>query len=463
MSGRILIVDDTASNRVLLKAKLASAFYTVLMADSGAEALAVAASAEPDLVILDVQMPDIDGFEVCRRLKGDPVLGHVPVIMVTSMGTEAEKLRGLRAGADDFLSKPVSDVALFARVRNLLRMKMMFDELRLRSTTTRDMGILDLLPDPALPAEAEDDSSILVAAADTAVAGAWVSDISAQIRGRVRACRTLREAMDLAMETPPDAVVVDLVLGDKVDGRRLVSQLRARPETRQSAVILVVAQGEIEIAAQALDLGASDYIERPFETAELVTRLRSQLRRKHLSEKLRSNVREGLMMALVDPLTGLFNRRYATHHLGTLMARDDRPARAIAALMLDLDNFKGVNDRHGHAAGDEVLREFARRLQANVRGMDLVARLGGEEFLVAMPDVDAGLAQSVAERIREAVERPDFVLAEGAVRLSLTVSIGVSLAQPGDRDAAGLLRRADIALYASKTAGRNCVTCDCAA
>ncbi|HEU0220878.1 MAG TPA: PleD family two-component system response regulator [Paracoccaceae bacterium] len=456
MSGRVLVVDDTATNRVLLRAKLAGAYYTVLTAESGAEALAMAESAEPDLILLDVMMPDMDGFEVCRRLKASERLHHVPVVMVTALNAPEEKLRGLEAGADDFLTKPVSDVALFARARNLLRMKMMFDELRFRDSTTRDLGLEVLFAEGEGFGEAG--GHVLFVADSEVRSVGWAAEMAQKLSVRASACASGRSALDLVTEDAPDGVVISQRIGAEEDGRRLVSALRSQPETRQAAIIFAVEGDDVEVAAQALDLGASDYVLAPIDSAELAARLRSQLRRKFLSDRLRLNLRNGLMLATVDPLTGLFNRRYAERHLETFVARSRLSGKPFASLMLDLDRFKEVNDCYGHAAGDEVLKEFARRLQDNVRSMDLVARLGGEEFFVAMPDVDEAIAMQVAERIRAAVARPAFRLLGGTVPLRVTVSIGVSLSRPGESDAAATLRRADAALYASKARGRNQVT-----
>lgn len=456
MSGRILVVDDTATNRLVLKAKLSTAYYTVLLAAGGAEALALAEEHEPDLVLLDVLMPGMDGFEVCRRLKASERLQHVPVVMVTALNAPEEKLRGLEAGADDFLARPFSDTALFARVRNLVRMKMMFDELRLRDITTRELGIDGFGNVEAIETGG---AHVLFVAAREEHSAVWAAEIAARLGVRATACATGLAALELIQRDAPDAVVVHQRLGGGEDGRRLVPALRARGETRQAAVIFAVEEGgDAAVMAQVLDLGASDCLLPPFDLAELAVRLRTQLRRKRLSDRLRDNLRAGLRLAMVDPLTGLFNRRYASRHLETFAARARATGRSFAMMMLDLDRFKSVNDRYGHEAGDEVLREFARRLLDNVRSGDLVARLGGEEFFVAMPDIDAAQAAEIAERVRGAVAGTPFVLRDGALHLPVTVSIGLSLAEGGNGDPAELIRRADAALYASKHAGRNRVT-----
>ncbi|RMF38750.1 MAG: PleD family two-component system response regulator [Alphaproteobacteria bacterium] len=453
MSGRILVVDDTASNRVILKAKLSAAYFTVMMAESGAEALRMVAEEEPDLVLLDVMMPDLDGFEVCRRLKAAEASQHIPVIMVTAQNLEEERIKGLEVGADDFLTKNYNDVTLFARVRNLVRMKTMFDELRIRSATTEDLGLSSFLLDAEEFSEAS--SLVLFVAEPLELASQWMGEVGGQLAARAICCSDPAEALGLVERGIPDAVVVNHALPDGQDGRRLVSALRACPPARHAAIIFVAPESDNEMAAQALDLGANDYVLTPFPPVEMVTRLRSQLKRKLLSDRLRASVRDGLKLAVIDPLTGLFNRRYATRHLDTMLERARDQGGTIAALMLDIDRFKQINDRYGHEAGDDVLKEFSRRLKENVRGVDLVARLGGEEFLVVLPDVDAELAGGVAERIRGAVEMPGFTVRGGEVTLDVTVSIGASMARGGAIPAHELIRRADAALYHAKNSGRN--------
>ena len=141
MTARVLVVDDLPANVKLLEARLSAEYFDVLTATSGVEALATCERAECDIVLLDVMMPDMDGFEVCRRLKAGLTTHHIPVVMVTALDQPADRVRGLEAGADDFLTKPVSDVALIARVRSLARLKLMTDELRMRALTSRDIGI----------------------------------------------------------------------------------------------------------------------------------------------------------------------------------------------------------------------------------------------------------------------------------------------------------------------------------
>ncbi len=456
MSGRVLVVDDVATNRLLLRAKLSSAYYDVVVAESGTRALEVARREQPDMIMLDVMMPDMDGFAVCAALKTDEETAHIPVIMVTALDTPEERVRGLEAGADDFLSKPFDDLALFARVRNLMRMKMMFDELRLRDLTSRELGLTDFVTEHEM--ELESGGAVLLAPPSEASGADWAEALRRRLGLSAILTHSEREALNLARLELPDLFVVHRSLIEGGDGLRLVSTLRARPDTRQAAIILVVEGGDVETAAQGLDLGASDYIAAPFDVNELVARVRSQLRRKRYSDRLRSNVRNGLKMAVIDPLTGIYNRRYAYQHMNRVMERARETEGTFAVMMIDLDKFKAINDRWGHDAGDAVLKEFSRRLQENIRGVDLVARFGGEEFFVAMPDIDHDQAAIAAERIRGAVEGRPFDVPSAGEGIRVTASVGVAIGTAADDDAEAIIRRADHALFHSKNGGRNRVS-----
>ncbi|MGB8843479.1 MAG: PleD family two-component system response regulator [Aliidongia sp.] len=452
MSARVLVVDDIEVNVRLLEAKLLSEYYEVLTASSGPAALEIAMRESPDIVLLDVMMPGMDGLEVCRRLKADPATRYIPVVMVTALSDVADRLRGLEVGADDFLTKPVNDLALFARMRSLIRLKRTLDEWLLREEIN---GRFAALPGEAGTVDVErlEPGRILVVE-DNTLAANKLNQVLQPLARELVLAKTNAEANTLALQSGFDLIVLSMAL-ERSDPLRLVSQLRAIEQTRQLPVLLIMDEGDYARLAKGLDLGANDYVVRPVDRNELVARARIQMKRKRLQDQLLDNYKRGLTMALTDGLTGLYNRRYLTAHLETLFGRGGAAVKDVAVLMFDIDRFKRVNDTYGHAAGDEVLIEVAKRALSNVRGFDLVARYGGEEFLVVMPESTLVSAAAVADRLRRAVGEHPIAVSCGPGALRVTVSIGVAVTGGEFMPPAQLLKNADDALYAAKHAGRN--------
>jgi two-component system cell cycle response regulator len=441
MTARVLVVDDIAANLRLLEVKLLNEYYEVAVAASGAEALALAQRWLPDIVLLDVMMPGMDGYEVCRRLKASPATAQVPVVMITALTDQAERVRGLDAGADDFLSKPVDDTMLFARLRALLRVKQVLDAWRLRSETARELGF-----------EAKAGALVTVAGARALVVdpdpreAERISDVLRLEQIEVVACRDPAAAWEALLDDAHDVALLSLSL-DGGDALRFASRLRAEAMTRELPVVLIGDLSEKGMVLRGFDLGANDHVVRPVDPNELRARVRNQVRRKRYQDMLRADLDRTLEMAVTDPLTGLRNRRYVRRHLEGVLRSG-----GAAVLLLDVDRFKSVNDTHGHAAGDVVLREIAERLRTHLRSADVVARYGGEEFMVVVAGAAAEEGRLVAERLRAAVAQ-DPIAAAGRL-LDVTLSIGVA-GGPAGTAADALVAAADAALYRAKNAGRN--------
>ena len=457
MSARILVVDDIPANVKLLEARLSAEYFDVATAYSGAEALAMAERAECDIVLLDVMMPDMDGFEVCRRLKSNPATHHIPVVMVTALDQPSDRVRGLEAGADDFLTKPVSDVALVSRVRSLSRLKMVTDELRMRAVTSKEIGMQSAEREAV--AETGRNGRVLIVDDRASSYERLVSTLTAEHAVDVETVPS--EALFHAAEGNYDLMIVSLSL-QNFDGLRLCSQVRSLERTRGLPILAVAEPDNNQRLLRGLEIGVNDYLIRPIDKNELLARARTQIKKKRYTERLRDNMQASIEMAITDALTGLHNRRYMETHLGTLVEQAAARGKPISVLILDIDYFKAVNDTYGHDAGDDVLREFAIRLRKSIRNIDLACRYGGEEFVVVMPETDMGVATMVAERLRRRIAAEPFPIQQDARLLDVTISSGIAMRQAPDDTAASILKRADQALYRAKRDGRNRVVPDAA-
>ena len=452
MTARVLVVDDLMANVKLLEARLAAEYYTVVTAFDGPSALQICTSGGCDIVLLDVMMPGMDGFEVCRRLKADPRTAHLPVVIVTALDEAADRLRGLEAGADDFLTKPIDETELVARVASLARLKVSIDELRSRAAASASLGGAD----PIVMAGAADGENGRVLVVEDRPGAA--DRIVQRLRGHhaVEVVTQPQEALLRAAEDGFDLLIVGLGLAG-FDALRLVAQVRALERTRTLPILLTAEGADRARTLRGLELGANDYIARPIEGHELVARVRTLVRRHRYAQRLRESMQSAIELAGVDALTGLHNRRYFEGQFGGHMARAAEKGRQLSLLVLDIDHFKAVNDTFGHDAGDAVLRGFAARLKRVVRTVDLLCRLGGEEFVVLMPDTSAVVAGGVAERLRASIAQAPFEVETTSRAIHVTVSVGLAergrLTRPED-----LYRAADRALYESKRSGRNRVT-----
>jgi two-component system cell cycle response regulator len=448
MAGRILVADDHEPNRRLLQARLESEYFDVITAKDGVEAVEAAATHMPDLILMDVMMPRLDGYEATRRIKADARTKHIPVVMVTALDRQEDRVRGLQAGADDFLTKPIDDVILFARVRSLMRLKSVMDELRSRRESGREMGVIEEGETPT-EVDVSDGARILVVDDAGRSGERLLERLAANHHPRLetdprRAARSARGPWDL--------IILNLK-AQSFDGMRLAARLRSDEETRRLPILAIVDEADRERLVRALDLGVNDVVYAINDSQELDARVRTLVRRKRYADYLRASLDHSLELAVTDQLTGLHNRRYLTSQLTDMIERTRADGEPLSVVIADIDHFKSINDTYGHDVGDLVLKEFAARLAANVRAMDTACRYGGEEFVVAMPGADIDAARSLAERVRRAACDEPVRLGD-SLELSMTVSLGVAKLEPGD-DINRLLKRADQALYAAKQRGRN--------
>lgn len=452
MTARVLVVDDVEFNVKLLDVKLKREYYQVKTAGNGKEAIVAAKEFQPDIILMDVMMPEMDGFEATKIIKSDPELSHIPIIIVTALNAQDDKVRGLESGADDFLTKPINDVALMSRLKSLVRLKLMNDELRLRDQTSRQFGAAQPnlekrnKVEGALVAIVDDDSSQIEKISVKLASAGINTDVYSSIEPLLEASHTKEYSL----------ILVSTMLRAN-DGLQFSSVLRSADKFRHTPILIIVDESDEYTLLRGLELGVNDYILSPVEPNEMLARSVTQIRRKNYQDELKENYLASLQQSVTDALTGLYNRRYFESHIRTMLSNSNFTPSTLSVLMLDIDHFKKVNDTYGHQSGDVVIQEVANRLRQSLRLTDLSARYGGEEFVVILPSTDLELAYSVAERIRSSVEMISFNIPVDPRQINCTVSIGVSCLNVGDT-LDSLVARADKALYKSKESGRNKVT-----
>ncbi len=447
MTARILVVDDIEANRRLMQAKLEAKYYTVMLAENGLEALQIAEREQPHIILLDVMMPGMDGYEVCRRLKANVRTRHIPVVMLTALTDQDDRLQGLEVGADDFLSKPIEDFALMARIEAISHYNAVANELRTRGAAGHAQ---DTLTDHELETLSEP-ASILIIDEDDIEA----QRLAVSLRQFGHKAETWLESRATGKVLPDVDLIILAFSGQSHDTLRLCAQLRSIEKSRNYSLIITCDKQDHEKALEALRMGAMDLLLNPVDAQELQARVRTQVRRQRYIDILRKRVDRGLELSIIDQLTGLYNRRHMLEQMQLLMRRAQTGDTPLSVVSLDIDHFKAVNDSYGHEAGDEILLEFAERLLMNIRPTDVACRVGGEEFLVIMPNTPGDLACVSAERIRQAIAVSPFRHVRSGEEIEVTVSAGVATYNGVDDVLADVLHRADEALYSAKQNGRN--------
>jgi len=450
MSTRILVVDDLLPNVRLLEAKLEHEYYDVTTAQNGKEALESVIQYPPDIILLDVMMPEMDGFETCRRLKSNPKTANIPVVMVTALSDVDDRVQGLNAGADDFLTKPINDLALFARIRSLVRLKSMTDELKLRDQTGQELGF-DELKHKRLQDTSH--AKILLVDDDASQAKQIEQRLTTSLFMEVMVEPVPKEAVKLSERVDFDLIIVSTQLQSD-DGLHLCAHLRSQEKTRTTPLLIIIEDNDMDLMVKGLDMGINDYLVTPIDGNEVLARVNIQVRRKRYQDALKATQKESLSLAILDQLTQVHNRHYMDTHSQRLLQAATQSNKSLSVMMLDVDHFKHVNDQYGHLSGDEILKQIPLCITKMIRPTDLLARYGGEEFVVMLPNTTVNQAAGVAERIREHIDQYLFTIPVEPEHIHCTVSIGVSTLINGDT-VQTLIARADKALYHVKNTGRN--------
>jgi len=472
VQGTIVILDGVSTNRIMLKVQLSSAWFHVVQAEGLTGLGTVLRRTRPDLIVTAMTLPDGTALDLQDMLARDAVLASIPIIAITPQNDRVARLAALGAGIDEVLAQPLDDMLLQARIRSLIRARSLDDDLRLQGGAARVAGMAETAAEFSYPSQSTatvaplPPANVAIVTSQPATGAVWRARLKGVV-GHVLTSHQIANVQALMEQPEPDAIILELPVDGDGAGLRLLADLRARGATRNAAIIAVPNPGNLPLAAEALDRGAHDVLHGGFCADELALRIDAQLRRKARLEQIRSNVRDGLRAALRDPMTGLFNRRYAMPWLSRIARYSSENGQSFAVMLADLDHFKSVNDRFGHPAGDAVLIETARRLTAASRPDDMIARIGGEEFMIVLPVAGQNAAMAAADRLCRQINATPFDIPGVAQPVKVTISIGIAVSPPparlaepatgefGDHVTNLLIGQADRALYQAKGAGRN--------
>ncbi|MGD0612961.1 MAG: diguanylate cyclase [Anaerolineales bacterium] len=439
--GSILIVDDTPENLTRLSRILTQRGYQVQAVDNGTQAIQSAQTTPPDLILLDIAMPVMDGFETCERLKLDERTRQIPIIFISASDSSEEKVKAFHAGGVDYVLKPLEMEEVEARVETHLAILQMRLELQAlnRELTTR---VEELTRSQELLREREAELSAFVNALPNL---SFVYDEEGRY---LEILATETHLLSARAEELKGRLITDVLPAEAAG--LMMDAIRHTIDTGKPQVIeykIPVLSGEerwFEGRIALMERGRSGHSKVVFIANEISERVQ-------LYEKVQQ-------LAMQDPLTGCFNRRHFFERAEQEMQRTLRYQRPLAIMMLDIDQFKQVNDRFGHPTGDEVLCHLVHLCQNQMRANDLLGRYGGDEFAILMPETQVEGARQAAERLQTEIRKISIDRPEG--KCSVTVSIGVAGVEAGCKEArtvAAVIKCADQAFYTAKAAGQNCV------
>jgi len=447
---KILIVDDDPTSLKILESMLPSEKYEIIIATNGKEALQAAFDQFPDLVLLDIMMPDMDGFDVTRTIKRDPRTKDTPVILVTALDDPENKITGLEAGAEELLNKPIHSTELLARVNSMLRLKQYRDQLSIRTMTGVSYSNIPKLQEDVYKPKEEIPLILLVE--DNELDARVVENAMKDQPYRLEVVTRGEDVFNRLRHDNVDLILLDIILPD-LDGFEICRRLKENH--RDIQVVIVTCLDDLDSKIKGVEFGADDYLVKPIVGRELKARIRVLLEKKGHLDSLRSHYEAALDSAILDWLTGLYNHGYFQQFLDYELKRALHQGFPVGLIMIDVDDFKIYNDTLGHSAGDAILRELGQVVRNIIREVDLAARYGGEEFAVVLPYTNGENAKIVAKRIHGAITSHDFFHDESIELHNPTVSMGISVFPEEASTKKELIEKADKMLYKAKQQGKN--------
>jgi len=442
---KVLVVDDAKTNVKQIKEMLPPDLYEVLEAYNGIDALKIARNEIPDVIFLDIIMPDIDGYEVTRRLKADSNTKDIPIVMVTALDGSDDRVKGLEAGAEDVLAKPVNRVEVIARTRSMIRLREFQTQLSIRDQAAEHFA----KPASGCSAQEKKDNPTVLLVEDNEQDLDLFKCYLEGSRYRVHVARSGQEALDILERRHIDLVLLDILLPD-MDGFQVFSRMKNSDLTKDVPVIIVTALSDLENKVKGINLGVDDYLIKPIDSREVNARIEVLLKKKSYIERLTLEYQAAMNSAVKDGLTGLYNHEYFMKFLDLELKRARRFQYPVSLAMIDIDNFRDYNKMFGHLVGNVVIREVAEILISSFREIDLVARYGGDEFSVVLPYCGEEEFSRITERVQKQMAAHSFAGGNGRNSVSVSVSIGYAGFPLSAQTPEELIAKADSMLLTKK-------------
>jgi len=449
---KVLIADDSQVALSSLEKILSSGLFQTIRASNGKEAFDKALCELPDLILLDVMMPEMNGFEVAKILKEDSRTRSIPIMMVTALDDPENEHAGREAGAEEYLAKPVRPKELLARANSLIALRQYRDQLIIRNHSQWSF-IVDKHSADAGP-EPQKEPPLVLLVEDNESDAELVRHFLKDLPLRIERLANGADAVELCQTGRVDLMLLDILLPG-LNGFEVCRQVKGSEKGKDLPIVVITCLEDMDSRLKCIELQTDDFLVKPIVGRELQARVKILLEKKKKLDMLRSHYEEALNSAVVDWLTGLYNHGYFKKFLDLEIKKSLRQRYPVTLIMIDIDNFKAVNDAYGHPTGDVILQELAQVVRKAVREVDLVARYGGDEFAVVLPYSDGHGALRVAHRIDEAIKTYGLSPQASARKTRLTVSMGVAGYPEDAVHVDGLIHSADQKLYTAKTRGKN--------
>jgi diguanylate cyclase (GGDEF)-like protein/PAS domain S-box-containing protein len=441
VQGTILVVDDTPDNLTLLSRILSNSGYVVQLADNGMSAIDSAIETIPDMILLDINMPEMDGYEACEKLKADARTRNIPIIFISALDETDDKIRAFQVGGADYIPKPIEIKEVLARVNTHLANQRLRDQLRSANIELKKK------------------------VEELTISRSQLQEQESTLRAFINAIPNLSFIYDdegRYLEILTNEPELLLQKADGLKGHLLKDVMPAEEaELIMGAIHRAIETGKTQVIEYKIPVLLGN--ERWFEgrIASMGKFSDGHSRVVFVASDVTDRVQlyqETQRLATQDPLTGCFNRRHFMILAKQELQRVARYGRPVSLIMLDIDHFKDFNDKHGHPAGDQLLCALVKQCQKILRNVDVLARYGGEEFVILLPETDSDAVFQTGERLRGEIEKMEVLTPQGS--RSITISLGAASYDRSDKRSLNLdvlIKYADQALYEAKNAGRNCI------